>query len=347
MEVKLSNVFLFQDSEFNKKNGEDMNRNRVQDIGFEGNIFAVLVNSFKVDYFRLLPVVVSLFLFVSALSAKEVAEIRILSIADIQYADKATSGSRFYRNSIAKLQQIREEVKDEKIDFVIHLGDIIDTKYSNLAAPMAELKNFPYKQYFVMGNHDFDDSAENVEKIRLEFGLEDSLYYYFDIEGWRFIGVDTNRLSTYFKPKDEALHSLALKLHKEIKDSGGNWGRTWNGGVDKAQLEWLDELLKKSEVEDKKVILFAHGPLRPVNGHICLNANEIVDLLSKYKCVKAWVNGHNHRGGYAKESGVHYLTVSGLIETEKIVSYAILELYADRIEVIGHGQTPSRTLTIK
>ncbi len=293
---------------------------------------------------RFLAVTFTLLLLTGALGAKEGAEIRVLAIADIQYADKEAKGTRFYRNSIPKLQKIREAVKDEKIDFLIHLGDIVDAKYANLAAPLAEARKFPYRQYFVMGNHDFADTTENVEKIRRELGLKDPAYYYFDVKDWRFICADTNRLSSYFKPRNEALHALATTIQKDIKKSGGNWGNSWNGGIEKTQLEWLDELLKKSEAEGKKVVLFAHGQLRPVNNHICLNSDEITGLLSKYKCVKAWVNGHNHKGGYAEERGVHYLTISGLLETENIVSYAILELYADRIEVIGHGQTPSQTL---
>lgn len=291
-----------------------------------------------------LSTVFGLFLLTGVLAAKEGAEICILAIADIQYADKDAKGSRYYRNSVPKLQQIREAVKDEKIDFLIHLGDIVDSKHANLAAPLAEVRKFPYRQYFVMGNHDFADSTKNVEKIRLELGLKDPAYYYFDVKGWRFICADTNRLSSYFKPRNEALRALATSMQENIKNAGGNWGKSWNGGIDKPQLEWIEGLLKKSEAEGKKVVLFAHGQLRPVNNHICLNSDEITGLLSKYKCVKAWVNGHNHKGGYAQEKGVHYLTISGLVETENIASYAILELYPDRIEVIGHGRTPSRTL---
>lgn len=283
----------------------------------------------------------------ASLALRAAPEVRILAIADIQYADKDAHGTRFYRNSIQKLERIRLETQGQPLDFLIHLGDLVDGGYRNVQAPLAELERFPLQKYFVMGNHDFADTEENVEKTRKALGLGLPSYYSFDRGNWRFVAADSNTLGAYFKPKQEPLKSEAEAAMRTAVEAKASYAKSWNGGIDKAQFAWLKSLLERSEAEGKKVLIFAHTPARPIGPHIAINTGEIVSFLAKHPCVKAYVNGHDHRGGYEEAGGVHYLTVSGLVETADIASYAILELYADRIEVLGHGNTPSRKLALK
>ena len=53
-------------------------------------------------------------------------------VADPQYADIATRGSRFYRNSLKKLGDAIEHFnKKEDLSFVVTLGDTIDKNFKS------------------------------------------------------------------------------------------------------------------------------------------------------------------------------------------------------------------------
>ena len=56
-----------------------------------------------------------------------------------------------------------------------------------------------------------------------------------------------------------------------------------------------------------------------------------------YPCVKAYVNGHNHEGNYGVDTGIHYLTLKGMVDTHE-TSYAIFNINSDGIVVKGFGQ---------
>jgi hypothetical protein len=62
--------------------------------------------------------------------------------------------------------------------------------------------------------------------------------------------------------------------------------------------------------------------------------------------VVAYFSGHEHRGGYAEQGGVHFVTLRGVVEGHDS-AYAMVEVYADRLEMKGFGREPSRTLTIR
>jgi hypothetical protein len=62
--------------------------------------------------------------------------------------------------------------------------------------------------------------------------------------------------------------------------------------------------------------------------------------------VKAYINGHNHKGKYGQKNGIHYLTLKGMVETESN-AYSIIGIFQDRIKVIGYGRETDRVLPIK
>src|SRR3989339_648463 len=53
-------------------------------------------------------------------------------VADVQYADAESAGSRFYRNSAGKLEECVSEFNKNTLEFVIHLGDLIDRDYASI-----------------------------------------------------------------------------------------------------------------------------------------------------------------------------------------------------------------------
>ena len=60
-------------------------------------------------------------------------------IADPQYGDCETKGSRFYKNSLDKLRDAVEDINQTGVSFTINLGDFTDRSPADLDAVLSEL----------------------------------------------------------------------------------------------------------------------------------------------------------------------------------------------------------------
>ena len=66
--------------------------------------------------------------------------------------------------------------------------------------------------------------------------------------------------------------------------------------------------------------------------------------MGKYQNIIAWFNGHNHEGNYAYQNKIHFVTMKGMVESEKQNSFARVDVYSDKIVISGSGREISRTL---
>ena len=110
-------------------------------------------------------------------------------ITDAHYADATTAGTRFYRDSLPKVQHAVAHFDALKADFLIELGDFKDTDASQceghgLATPHcvnltlsflrtieAAMGAFPRPRFHLLGNHDVDvlnQSAARAQNRCLE-----------------------------------------------------------------------------------------------------------------------------------------------------------------------------------
>jgi hypothetical protein len=96
-----------------------------------------------------------------------------------------------------------------------------------------------------------------------------------------------------------------------------------------------------------KVALFCHFPIYPNEIHSLWNDDKVLQLINKYSCVKAWINGHNHAGGYAEQNGIHFITMNGMVETESENSFSVISFTSDKIKIDGYGREQSRNLTVR
>src|SRR5690554_7131622 len=76
-------------------------------------------------------------------------------ISDVQYADRDDAGSRNYRGSPAKLAEAVQAFNDHRVDFVINLGDFIDSGASGFDTLVPITDRLAMPLYHVLGNHDF------------------------------------------------------------------------------------------------------------------------------------------------------------------------------------------------
>jgi manganese-dependent ADP-ribose/CDP-alcohol diphosphatase len=232
--------------------------------------------------------------------ASDEPELRFGVIADPQYADAEAKCSRSYRNSIAKLTDTITELNKHELDFTVTLGDVIDRDLKSFDTILPIYKKAKPPQTFVLGNHDFDVADEDKAKVLPTLGLEKS-YYSQSIDDWHFIYLDGNDVSSYRYAKDDALTKSAEKTLKALKKPQA---KSWNGGIGEAQMQWLAKQLDQAKKSNNRVIVFNHFPVFPLNnGHNLWNDRALVELLTSYENVAAYMNGHNHRGNYAVHKG--------------------------------------------
>ncbi|MDD7985397.1 metallophosphoesterase [Lentisphaera marina] len=262
------------------------------------------------------------------------------AIADCQYCNQKSKGVRKYTLSKQKLTECVDHLNTMDLDFVVHLGDFIDKDFKSFDEVLPIYNKLQSPHHQVLGNHDFDVADELKKDVPSKMGMP-AKYYDFKKHNWRFIILDGNDLSFHAYPKESAQYKEAEVYYKTNKIKSPKW----NGAIGPVQISWIESLLKEAQSHDEKVILFCHFPVYPQDPHNLWNSAEIITLLEKYSCVKAYINGHNHKGNYALKNGVHYLTLKGMVDTEEN-SYATLLLNNQSISVQGYGREKNRSLSI-
>lgn len=261
-------------------------------------------------------------------------------IADSQYADADPGGSRFYRNSLEKLEESVGYFNSQGVQFTVNLGDIIDRDQKDLDTVLAYLNRSDRKVWSITGNHDYKGVTEN--KVLYKKLNMPSEYYSFKKRNWVFVFLNTNEVAAYSNVAGTGKEQELKAMRGQIKATGGKQGASWNGGISARQMKWLDKLLAKSERAGERVLVFSHHPLYPQTAFTALNNMEILGVIGRYSCVKAIFSGHHHAGGFAFFKNIPAVTVEGMIETEDTNSYGVVEIFDDKIVVEGKGRMTSR-----
>ena len=292
------------------------------------------------NFFCLL--IISIFLLSSCSDKEPILKVGL--VADPQYADKPTAGKRYYRESIWKLEEAIDTFNYYRVDFVQNLGDIIDIEWESFDSilPVYDKLNRDIDNYQLLGNHDFSIDSTHMNDLLDKLSMPD-YYYSYSKKGWRFIVLDATDYAYYSNPLHNHDINRVNFYYENIKEKPNQ--RPWNGAIGEEQQNWLKQELDSANLLDQKVILFSHLPLRPQdNPHNLWNDFEIINIIEDSPEVVAFINGHNHAGNYVYKNGIHYITVSGMVDT-RISSYGILELYSDSAVLQGYGN--QKTLHLK
>lgn len=267
-------------------------------------------------------------------------------VADPQYADVAPAGTRHYRQSVAKLTEAVAHFNERDLAFAVNLGDLIDRDWASFAAILEPLLRSRHVFHHVLGNHDFDVADADKARVPARLGRP-GRYGVFEFGAWSFVVLDTNDVSLYAHSENTPAHTEARADYKRFAATGAPNAQTWNGAVGERQLEWFEATCRAAAQADRRVIVMAHHPVHPEDAHNVWNFRQLHAVLSRYRNVVAWLNGHNHAGAFDVFDGVPCLTFRGMVETERTNAYAVVHLYPDRMEVVGHGREPSRTLPFR
>jgi 3',5'-cyclic AMP phosphodiesterase CpdA len=255
-------------------------------------------------------------------------------VADIQYADKNTAGARHYRDSLAKLDDCLDFWNAAPLDFVIQLGDLVDTGgLPTLDKTWAAYARARAKTYSVLGNHDFVAPREQVTSAL----HMPSAYYSFRRRGWRFVVLDGMNVSIDGGwPKDDPHFLEGQRINTALEKSGSPIAGEWNGAVGAEQRRWLAGELAEATARREKVVVFCHLPTLPGSCQpdlLLWDHDEVVKLLDTCPTLVSYMCGHDHHGGYGERNGVHYMTYPGMVEHAAKDSSFIVDVYADRLLV--------------
>jgi len=263
-------------------------------------------------------------------------------MADIQYCDCDPVGTRFYRSSLVKLKEALNSFKEESTDFIINLGDIIDRDYVSYKPVLDIIDSSGLKIYHVTGNHDYTVDARFKNRLPVISSSNEG-YYSFVYMKFRFIFLNGNDISTYIS-NDKSKILQAEDYLAKLKNEGEINAVEWNGGIGNRQLKWLNDELDEATINNEKVLLLCHFPLVPDNVHNLLNYKEVLPILENYNNIVAWFNGHNHAGNSGIFNLINFVTFKGMVETDKINSFAVIDVFKNKISIKGYGREKSQTL---
>ncbi len=280
--------------------------------------------------------ILSTVIFDSCMQTKQTEPIlKIGLIADPQYQNLPISGERYYGESLWKLTEAIDTLNNNSVDFIQNLGDIINAEWRSYDSiiPVYNKINSGIENYHLLGNHDFSVDSTKMGDVLNKLGMPD-YYYSFVKKNWRFIVLDATDYA-YFS---NYLHNYDIEKIDAYfaKTEGKSNHYDWNSGIGEKQQNWLKEELKSADSLSQKVIVFSHMPIKPERSASLWNSDEIVDIIESSPNVVAFITGHHHDGGYAFENGIHYITISGMVNTE-VSSFAILNIYNDSLVLNGFG----------
>ena len=250
-------------------------------------------------------------------------------ITDAQYADAEANGERHYRATPDKLRAAVADLATRRLPFTLHLGDFIDRDFASFARLLPLLDGLGHPVRHLLGNHDFAVADDEKRRVAATLGLPHD-YYTFRAGPVRFLMLDTNALA-------------AFKNAAAPEPAAGE--RPRKSGVDPRQLAWLDRELAAAGNAGEIALVCGHHPLA---GPLPLeNAGEVLALLARHRCVKAYLNGHNHDGAYAVHDGIHCVTFRSILHRPETNAWAVVRVLADRLVIDGHGREESRELVFR
>lgn len=270
--------------------------------------------------------------------------LKIGLISDPQYADKENGKTRFYKNSLEKLELAVQSLNKQDLDITVVLGDMVDEGPKDAKPIIDRLNKLKMPFYPILGNHDYPGEFQaNVYK---DFSMPSS-YYVLDKGSWKLLFLNTNELSSYSTKRGSALEKEFLKLSAQYEKLGRTNLKPWNGAVSKKQFKWIRKQLDAATKEGKQVIVFTHHPLYPEIGYEVLNNRELLELFVRNKCVKAVISGHNHAGNFMLFEDLPCITLEGMIETADQNAFGEMELLPNKLIINGKGRMISRILDLR
>lgn len=271
--------------------------------------------------------------------------IRFGVIADPQYAPlppNLTFG-RYFDRSLGKLEQAIEVFNGHDLSFIVTLGDLIDRDFGNFDAVLAPYGALRHENILLPGNHDFIVEPGNLAQVHGRLSMP-APFHHFLRNGIRFVVIDGSEESLFSTVEDDPRRQRATERLQALEAAGAVNARRWNGGIGETQFAWLSSVLDEARRAGEKVVVMGHYPLYPENEHNLWDWQRLVDLFGRSGNVLAYLCGHNHAGNLGHHGNTWFVNFKGMVDTQNENAFAIAEIFADRMEIIGFGREDSREL---
>ena len=216
-------------------------------------------------------------------------------VTDLHYADKASKGSRYYRQSIEKLGRAADEFREASPSFLVELGDFIDaadsveTELRYLKRINREFSQICPQRHYVLGNHCVDTLRKSEFLDEVEQGRS---FYSFDAGGTHFIVLDS------------CFRSDGTPYQRK------NFEWT-DANIPDDEIDWLRADLAK---HSSPTIVFAHQRLDLDNHYAVRNAAKVRRELERNGQVQVVFQGHSHKNDHREIAGIHYCTLVAMVE---------------------------------
>ena len=230
------------------------------------------------------------------------------------------------------------------LDFVIHLGDLIDRDFFSFGAVLPIMAKIKAPVAYVLGNHDYEVADDKKAEVPARLGMS-AKYYDFVIGNWRFVVLNGNDISLHAHAKDSDAYQEAAAMFETLKKQNAAFANPWNAAIGSDQLSWLDSRLSQAAKAHQKVIVFCHWPVHPDASDGLWNYNEVLARIESFDCVASFLAGHYHPGAYGVREGIHHVTFRAMLDGEDRTSYAVVRCDKETIQITGYGDEPTRTLT--
>lgn len=290
-------------------------------------------------------------------------------LADLHFLD-ADNGTNFagtktrrFRQSFEMMKEADSQFQIQRTDFNIQLGDMLDGSAKArglrdicLDEVFALTRKSTRPWHYVIGNHEcYNYTREEMKQYFIPQSYQDScssssLYYEFSPKpGFRCLildGYDICTMNASSEVHKESAENLILSKNHNYAAGSNNWFEglapelmryvPFNGTIGQTQLKWLRNTLHAAECNHEKCIIFCHMPVLAAASqeqNVMWTCEEVLEVLHSVAAgtVMAWINGHDHDGGYAVDSkGIHHITPPAPIECDEgEVSYGTMTVHDD------------------
>jgi len=252
---------------------------------------------------------------------------------DSHYAEKPSFELKHYSDSLEKMEVFTRRMNSEKVDFIIHLGDLKDEGPERRSGDTLKFlediasayRSFDGPAYHCIGNHDLD----SITKKQFLSGVCNT-------------GIDPGQ--SYFSFTSKGVLGIVLDPNFDAfgKDlcfkQGGDWQDT---RIPEEQLLWLERELDGSDVP---VVVFCHQLLfelviEPYRYHVN-NYLEVREILERSGKVIAVFQGHSHVEIFKRINDIPYIALPAMLEYPGAGNscFSLVEIDSSRILVHGfHG----------
>lgn len=244
--------------------------------------------------------------------------LRFLVFADLHYK------KGMYAVKVQHLKQIMDRAKEEKVDLVLHAGDL-SNDYQGSPELIKEYLNNEYglSVYGVYGNHELESKHNSMEFVtplltndtQVIWGTADGKigdgsigYCYFQKKGYRFILLDTNY----------SYHEAAGQWeHNHTASWGAPAGNLYHDSLGPVQLRWLENVLADAAGQGISCILVSHAGFMDHWRH-SPDTNAVQKLIGQINqkvpgTVILCINGHYHTNHLEVQDNVLYFDVNAAI----------------------------------